>query len=382
MQIAPHLSELIEQVYLGVIEDPPWDAFFSSLREQLGAHTVSLLLCPPGDETQVAMLTSGGRLSEIENYNHGQFVLDPFVNLPTGDVIALHEFLTTEALLASEFYQVVMEPQGWYDFLGADLRDSEGLDVRFRVGRYRGTQQFGRSEKTLVTTLLPHLQAAIRIYNRLHRLEKECAVYAGAMGQLAVATVILDKDNRVVSTNPLADRLLSESGVLAIRSGRLLLSNSKDSRELERRLSKIRNTYDVSGEKADGQQASNTVAVEALRISRCGTYPDLGLVIRRLPASEGMDGQSTPTTAIFISDPTTTSTAPSEVIASLFDLTPAESALAVLLTNGLSLEEASQALSVSMNTTRTHLRALFAKTGVNRQANLVRLILKSVASLA
>ena len=48
----------------------------------------------------------------------------------------------------------------------------------------------------------------------------------------------------------------------------------------------------------------------------------------------------------------------------------------------LPLDEASAELGVSRNTTRTHLRAVFAKTGVSRQTGLVRLILNSVAPLA
>jgi DNA-binding CsgD family transcriptional regulator len=56
--------------------------------------------------------------------------------------------------------------------------------------------------------------------------------------------------------------------------------------------------------------------------------------------------------------------------------------LAMLLTNGLTLDEAAAELSVSRNTARAHLRAVFAKTGVTRQSGLVRLILNSVASFA
>ena len=53
-----------------------------------------------------------------------------------------------------------------------------------------------------------------------------------------------------------------------------------------------------------------------------------------------------------------------------------------MLADGLSLDEASEALGMSRNTARTHLRSIFSKTGVSRQTLLVRLILKSVAQLA
>lgn len=66
----------------------------------------------------------------------------------------------------------------------------------------------------------------------------------------------------------------------------------------------------------------------------------------------------------------------------LFNLTPAETALAMELTNGLSLEEAAEALNIRRNTARAHLRSIFSKTGVRRQTELVRIMLNSVAALS
>ena len=68
-------------------------------------------------------------------------------------------------------------------------------------------------------------------------------------------------------------------------------------------------------------------------------------------------------------------------LADLFELTPAEANLAILLARGLSLAEVSEAQSISQHTARAQLKSIFAKTGVSRQAELVRLVIKSVASL-
>jgi DNA-binding CsgD family transcriptional regulator len=65
----------------------------------------------------------------------------------------------------------------------------------------------------------------------------------------------------------------------------------------------------------------------------------------------------------------------------LFQLTPAETSLAIQLANGLSLEEAAEALNIRRNTARAHLRSIFSKTGVRRQTELVRIFLNSVAWL-
>ncbi|CAI8692931.1 hypothetical protein EMIT0111MI5_10306 [Burkholderia sp. IT-111MI5] len=49
--------------------------------------------------------------------------------------------------------------------------------------------------------------------------------------------------------------------------------------------------------------------------------------------------------------------------------------------NGLTLEQAAEEPGISKNTARTHLRAIFSKTGATRQATLVRILLGSVVPL-
>ncbi|WP_309645434.1 alpha/beta fold hydrolase [Phenylobacterium sp.] len=55
-----------------------------------------------------------------------------------------------------------------------------------------------------------------------------------------------------------------------------------------------------------------------------------------------------------------------------FGLTPAETRLAAKLKDGLTLKEAADDLSISVNTVRNQLRAVFDKMGLNRQSELVR----------
>jgi pimeloyl-ACP methyl ester carboxylesterase/DNA-binding CsgD family transcriptional regulator len=55
-----------------------------------------------------------------------------------------------------------------------------------------------------------------------------------------------------------------------------------------------------------------------------------------------------------------------------FGLTGAETRLAARLKDGLTLKEAADELSVSVNTVRNQLRAIFDKMGLNRQSELVR----------
>ena len=58
----------------------------------------------------------------------------------------------------------------------------------------------------------------------------------------------------------------------------------------------------------------------------------------------------------------------------LFDLTPAEARVASLMVEGRSVGDIAVAQGVTENAVRMHLKAIYAKTGVNRQAQLVSLL--------
>ena len=57
-----------------------------------------------------------------------------------------------------------------------------------------------------------------------------------------------------------------------------------------------------------------------------------------------------------------------------YDLTPAEARLAKLIAEGERLDGIAQRLGISVHTARTHLKRVFEKTGVERQAELVQLM--------
>jgi DNA-binding CsgD family transcriptional regulator len=61
-------------------------------------------------------------------------------------------------------------------------------------------------------------------------------------------------------------------------------------------------------------------------------------------------------------------------VAGAFDLTDREAAVASLLGEGLTLDDIARRFAIQIGTVRVHLRAIFAKTGTNRQAELIALL--------
>jgi len=98
---------------------------------------------------------------------------------------------------------------------------------------------------------------------------------------------------------------------------------------------------------------------------------------RNQPEQPWSLGLSISCVAVFITIPGN-SAIRNQKLKSLYGLSPAESRLAVLLTEGVDLDTAAQRLSVSIQTVRCQLKAIFAKTNVSRQAELVALLFSNL----
>jgi DNA-binding CsgD family transcriptional regulator len=108
----------------------------------------------------------------------------------------------------------------------------------------------------------------------------------------------------------------------------------------------------------------------------------LSVLMRPIPLNYcAEDKRRRPAVAVFIRDPAGSPQNARVMLRKLFRLTPTETELALLLVDGLTLDEAADALGVTKNTARAHLRGVFAKTGATRQAVLVKTLLNSVVSM-
>ncbi|MEM9256803.1 MAG: helix-turn-helix transcriptional regulator [Pseudomonadota bacterium] len=386
-RINPQYDSLLQAIYAGPLESRPWQRALLALREALDAQVASLILRPPSNEHEGVILNCVRPDSDSSvgdevladpmdwqaiAYREQFFSLDPFIDLPQDTVVTLEEIMPDRALVASDYYQHYLQPIGLFRILGVDTAEPDGMQARIRLARRDSEARFNKRDRDLLTSLVPHLRQALELYARLHRTASERDVYAGAVDQLSVATLILDEQGRLLTRNSVASALLDEGGVLSLRDNHLYIEGRDINRELQDALTTI----------IKAQQRGETSIVRALRVPRSGSRTDLGLVVRPVPTAPWNEGESSPSAAVFISDPELQESTSGQILSELFDLTPAEANVATLLARGLSLAEVSDAHGISQHTVRAQLKSIFAKTGVSRQAELVRLVLKSVAALA
>lgn len=123
-------------------------------------------------------------------------------------------------------------------------------------------------------------------------------------------------------------------------------------------------------------RATARIAPEAAALRFC-TAPDrtpLILVARPIPWAMRLLQATQGAAVVTLIDPAERPAPAPQLWREAFDLTRSEAALAALLMAGHSLESAAAARDCRPTTLRVHLRHIFAKTGVSRQADLVGLL--------
>ena len=87
-----------------------------------------------------------------------------------------------------------------------------------------------------------------------------------------------------------------------------------------------------------------------------------------------------PAICIVITDPDRQPLMPIKKLRAAFDLTEAEARLAALLGAGEELRSAAARLNITYGTARSRLAQIFQKTGTQRQALLIRLLITTLAA--
>jgi len=367
-------SGLVRLIYEGALDPTAWRQFLKSMCELLSGNSAVIILRIPR-LGEVPLKVDFGAIPELSpTYFNKYLAMDPFVQLPEGRAVTLHDF-TNPDIEQTDYFRDWLEPMDMVYVMGVDLSYKGRRHVRLRICRPRKAGNFSAADCTFVEMFVPHLKTAIQVLSDLDVAASERSVYAEAMDQLTLASIVVDESGRILHATRLAESILAENDGISRCNDLLYLANREDSKRFRELLSHA----------VDAQRSAKPALVDVMRVRRTSGRPDIGVVVR--PSTSGVDKNNerlTASIAVFLSTTTTEAreqTVPSEVIQKLFGLTPKEATLALRLASGESLHEASAQLGISPNTGRAHLRSIFAKTGVDRQVRLVRVLLKSVAML-
>ena len=231
------------------------------------------------------------------------------------------------------------------------------------IHRPRTAGIYEDTDTSLVSRFLPHLQRALRIRDQLGQAAVQRRVSVDTLDRFETAALLVAADGLIIYANRYAEALLADGSAISQRNGRLI-----GVREVENaRLSALIREATRLGS-ADGimalrrlNQQPLSVLVAPFRMQWVG-YPTVGAIV-------------------FIRDPDRSMSA-TATLRVLFHFTPTEARIAQALVNGKTIAEIASAHRATLQTVRKQLKIIFAKTGTNRQAQCVAVILRTVATIA
>jgi uncharacterized protein YhfF/DNA-binding CsgD family transcriptional regulator len=221
-----------------------------------------------------------------------------------------------------------------------------------------------------IRQVAPYLDRGMALLRQLGEQRRMAAALEAVLARIQTAVVTVGSKMGVGFTNLAAEALLRRSDGFRFRNGTLRTRWPADEQRLKAAVGATCSRINRSGvcSNAIGCQRGMGDLVSIFRDDgqppyRVSVFP---LKSSHAPANEAI---------LFVDDPEQNSgLEQADLYSRAFCLTPAEARLAVHLASGSSLRETAEMLSVTYNTARAHLRAIFDKTDTHRQTELIRIL--------
>jgi DNA-binding CsgD family transcriptional regulator len=285
--------------------------------------------------------------------------------LQPGVPLASERLITDSEMVKTEFYNDFLRPQNsFYGFGGALLRE-DSVSSFITALRSKKAGPYRAPELLLLAQLMPHLRSALRLRQRIAGLEQQVSQLSSALDHLAQGMIIASQKAQVIFMNRRAETIIREKDGLWLAPDGLCASRAVETGQLRESIARVATVQNHPG--------------SILSLDRAGKGP-LKLLIAPLLPSLGHFVRK-PAALIWIAFPEPVAVTSPALLERLFQFTRAEARLAAALLEGKSLQEFSAEAGVTLHTAKTHLKNLFTKTGVSRQAGLVRLVLNVVSQL-
>lgn len=179
---------------------------------------------------------------------------------------------------------------------------------------------------------------------------------------LSTGVALLSKTGLVIYANQAALKIISEKdGLLVAPNGELRTYDGSLSRTLQ----------SMSEVESGGQ---NENVISALSIDRPNSGGTLKMIFIPSESSRTQDEQNI---FAFITDPHRAEPLAPSLLSRLFNFTYREAQVASAMINGARTEEIAAEMGVTLSSARTYVKRVMAKTGTNRQQDLIRLLLNS-----
>lgn len=365
------IDALIADFYAAAAGRIDWKKPFDDLASQMDLWAVQVI----GVNKQTGGLifsSEGGRASAesaldyIREFHTSNPRIEPLLATTTDQWMHCHEHFDEDYVSKNAFFQDFLIPYGGRYLSATKLIENE--DVMFLFGAMRGhrSQPLGASDMPSLMSVKHHLTEAFKNLMALRKAYSELSIAQNLLSQFNYPMVLLDQTRGLLLKNAAASELLAAGSVITERSGILVCRDKESDAAL---------TEAVHALACEGT-ASPAPARQVVKLKKADGSPYLAFVSRLLPEQTmGAFGNMACALVVF-HDPVGSSTTFNPfIVGECFHLTPAEARVAVAIAQGSSAKEIAQETGAALPTVRSHLQRVMEKTGVTRQADLIRVLM-------
>ena len=363
-------DRILGTLHEAALGDVEWAVPASLINEVVGTNGNSLAIghgtLPPEVELSFAQACYRRRRRDYEeryfkHFFHRDEAVPRILCLPDGELTPTAQLYTREERKTSPVYNGSRKiRKGLYVRL-------DGMDGSSIVWCIAESTEPGGDWHSTQTRMIEHLLPHLRQFARVRAMLVDAGALGSSLGELLESdrfgVIQLDRRAGIVAANDAALGLLRQEGGLCDRGGFLHAAMPADDDAWQRLLARALPPYGVEA------------SAGSMTIGRPNARTRLAVYVTPVPKRERDYRAQRVAALVLIVDPESRPRINAGLVGEALNLTPAESRLATLVAAGRSVREIAATTGRTEGTVRWHLKRIFRKQGISRQADLVRQVL-------
>ena len=370
MSVQDAFERILASLYEAMLDDTLWPATSALIDEACGIQGNGIMVgAGPRDAVRalfVGLYYRGERREDwereyLEVYHPIDESVPRFRQLPDSRVVHVTDLYTAEELKTSLTYNEALHLGSAQNSLRVRLDGPDGSHITWGIHDPVASGGWESSQLTLIKGLLPYIRQFVRVRQALVGAEALGASVADLLDTPRIGVIHLDRRGQIIEANDRARAILRHGDGLSDRGGELRARGPADHAHLEGLLA--------------GALPSAGVGVSGSMLLRrpSGVLP-LVVHVKPVVGPQPDYGARRVAVLVLLVEPGRPSRIDPALVATTLGLTRAESQIAVALAQGQTVREIAGTTGRQVSSIHWHLKHIYRKLGVARQAELVQLV--------